>query len=240
MWQFIIDSFHGITWLSRVFDVVLILLIWSLLWNWRSAVKKEANMTDVAKAALKDACDKQTRILDLENELGKEKLRAMKYWVSNVVLPCIPPGILSWDQYFMLIARVVASRSKDPSTQCGAVVVDQWNQIVSTGYNGYVSGVNDYDGSLEDRPQKYERTIHAEQNALLNSPKRLDGCRIYVWPVPPCGRCMSFIAQKGITEVHTTEKPTGEYARRWELSNHVSCDIAAQKHITIHYHGESK
>ena len=38
-------------------------------------------------------------------------------------------GVLSWDEYFMGLAHLSAMRSKDPSTQVGAVIVDpqlQW------------------------------------------------------------------------------------------------------------------
>jgi len=69
-----------------------------------------------------------------------------------------------WDSRFMDLARLVASWSKDPSTQVGAVIVDQDKRIVSTGFNGFPRCVND---SPVDREVKLLRTIHAEENALL-------------------------------------------------------------------------
>ena len=40
---------------------------------------------------------------------------------------------ISWDEYFMGIAQLSAMRSKDPSTQVGACIVDDDNKVVSIG-----------------------------------------------------------------------------------------------------------
>lgn len=45
--------------------------------------------------------------------------------------------VKDWDQYFLDIAVEVATRSKDPNTQVGAVITDVNNGIISTGYNGF-------------------------------------------------------------------------------------------------------
>lgn len=50
---------------------------------------------------------------------------------------------ISWDQYFMGIAMMSAERSKDPSTQVGACIVDKNNRILSMGYNGMPAGCDD-------------------------------------------------------------------------------------------------
>ena len=44
--------------------------------------------------------------------------------------------VVNWDQYFMNIANEVATRSKDPSTQVGCVIVDSDHRPISFGYNG--------------------------------------------------------------------------------------------------------
>ncbi|MEG1463000.1 MAG: cytidine deaminase, partial [Anaerorhabdus sp.] len=49
-------------------------------------------------------------------------------------------NVLNWDQYFMGLAHLSALRSKDPSTQVGAVIVDSTNRVVSIGYNGLPRG----------------------------------------------------------------------------------------------------
>ena len=50
---------------------------------------------------------------------------------------------LTWDQYFMAIAKLSAMRSKDPNTQVGACIVDKTNRILSIGYNGAPNGFHD-------------------------------------------------------------------------------------------------
>lgn len=103
----------------------------------------------------------------------------------------------------MDVARLVAAWSKDPSTKCGAVIASPDRTIVSTGFNGLPRGVEDREGILNDRELKYQCTIHAEENAILNAATRdvLRGCSIYIHPIPPCSNCAARIIQAGITRV---------------------------------------
>ena len=50
---------------------------------------------------------------------------------------------INWDEYFMMIAKVSALRSKDPNTQVGACIVNDDNKIISVGYNGAPIGYDD-------------------------------------------------------------------------------------------------
>lgn len=113
-------------------------------------------------------------------------------------------NVLSWDEYFMGLAHLSAFRSKDPSTQVGAVIVDQNNKVVSIGYNGLPLGCNDDDfpwqregGMLET---KYAFVVHAELNAILNSPRSVNGCTLYV-SLFPCNECAKAIIQSGIKKI---------------------------------------
>ena len=47
-------------------------------------------------------------------------------------------NVIDWDNYFINIADEVATRSKDPSTQVGAVIVDKNHRPVSFGHNGFL------------------------------------------------------------------------------------------------------
>lgn len=112
---------------------------------------------------------------------------------------------LSWDEYFMCIARLSAMRSKDPSTQVGACIVNADRHIVGVGYNGFPLGCSDdelpwgKDGSFLET--KYPYVVHAEANAILNSiGGNLSGCSIYV-ALFPCNECAKLIIQAGIREV---------------------------------------
>mgnify|MGYP006387711027 CR=1 FL=1 len=123
---------------------------------------------------------------------------------------------ISWDEYFMGIALLSAKRSKDPSTQVGACIVNQYNKIVGIGYNGFPIGCSDDELPwvrtsepivTEDQvvhsnvnETKYPYVVHAEANAILNSTKDLHGARIYV-ALFPCNECTKLIIQSGVKEI---------------------------------------
>ena len=114
---------------------------------------------------------------------------------------------LSWDEYFMSIAKLTAGRSKDPSTQVGACIVSSDNRVLSTGYNGAPNNFNDdiFPWSREGAPleTKYMFVCHAEANAIDNFrgyKKEFEGARIYV-DLFPCNECAKKIIQSGIKEV---------------------------------------
>ncbi len=112
---------------------------------------------------------------------------------------------ISWDEYFMGIAILSAKRSKDPSTQVGACIVDKDNKVVGIGYNGFPIGCSDDNLPWERQAEnsnltKYPYVVHAEANAILNSTKDLHGARIYV-DLFPCNECSKLIIQSGIKEV---------------------------------------
>ncbi len=112
---------------------------------------------------------------------------------------------ISWDEYFMGVALLSAQRSKDPSTQVGACIVDENNKIVGIGYNGFPRGCSDdvlpWARKANDiKETKYPYVVHAEVNAILNSTKNLNGARIYV-ALFPCNECTKMIIQSGIKEI---------------------------------------
>lgn len=111
---------------------------------------------------------------------------------------------ISWDEYFMGVALIAAERSKDPSTQVGACIVDENNKIISTGYNGFPIGCSDEDFPWNRDESvgetKYPFVVHAELNAILNSRLPLSGAKIYVG-LFPCNECAKAIIQSGISEV---------------------------------------
>ena len=112
---------------------------------------------------------------------------------------------ITWDEYFMGVALLAAMRSKDPSTQVGACIVDDDNRILSTGYNGFPRGCSDDEFPWERQggfgDTKYPYVVHAELNAILNAGgKNLANSRIYV-ALFPCNECAKAIIQSGIKEV---------------------------------------
>ena len=115
-------------------------------------------------------------------------------------------GYINWDEYFMGVAILASQRSKDPSTQVGACIVNDDNKIMSVGYNGFPRGCSDDEFPWDregdrDSSTKYPYVCHAELNAILNSGgNSLKDCRIYV-ALFPCNECAKAIIQCGIKEV---------------------------------------
>ncbi len=114
-------------------------------------------------------------------------------------------SIISWDEYFMGVAKLSSKRSKDPNTQVGCCIVNEEKKIVGVGYNGMPRNCNDLDfpwnireGKLQDT--KYAYVVHAELNAILNSITSLKGCTLYV-SLFPCNECVKAIIQSGIKEI---------------------------------------
>ncbi len=108
--------------------------------------------------------------------------------------------ILSWDEYFMAMAKLSSKRSKDPSTQVGACIINEENIIIGMGYNGMPKGNDNFPWTKEGEDNKYKYVIHAEANAILNAIKNLQESTIYV-SLFPCNNCAKMIAQSGIKKV---------------------------------------
>ena len=143
-----------------------------------------------------------------------------------------------WDLRFLDLCRYFANKgSKDPSTQCGSVIVRDINKFVSLGYNGYPAGVKD-DESLHHRDTKYAKVIHAEKNAILFAQRDVSGMTLYVWPLPPCSQCASYIIQSGIKRVVSVIPSDEERKARWMESNTIAFDMMAQAGIELQLYSE--
>lgn len=112
---------------------------------------------------------------------------------------------ISWDTYFMSIAILSAQRSKDPSTKVGACIVSDDHKVLSLGYNGMPTGIDEtkipWNRDGDDQYEtKYPYVCHAELNAILNSNHNLKGATCYV-TLFPCNECAKAIIQSGIKKV---------------------------------------
>lgn len=115
-----------------------------------------------------------------------------------------PRKRISWDECFMKIAHVIADRSPDPSTQAGAVVVNDKNVLIGVGYNGWPRGIEidklPWEREGDFMNTKYAYVCHGEENAIYNANSKVDGCRLYC-TLFPCNECAKTIIQNGIKEV---------------------------------------
>jgi len=134
---------------------------------------------------------------------------------------------VSWDEYFMNIARVVASRSTCDRKFVGAVIVRD-KTILSTGYNGSIRGMphcSEVGHMMEDN--HCVATIHAESNAILQAAKNgvsIDGASIYV-TASPCWSCFKQVTNAGIRRI-----VFGEFYRDARIF-----DVAKKLNVELHH-----
>lgn len=141
-----------------------------------------------------------------------------------------------WNRRFLELAQLVSSWSKDPSTKCGSVIVRPDKTVASVGYNGFPRGTKDDPELYNDRAVKYERVVHAECNAILNAKEPLDGCQIYIWPLPSCANCSAHIIQAGIKDVHFFDEP--EKYERWADSVEIGRTMYSEAGIGLHRYNQ--
>ena len=126
----------------------------------------------------------------------------------------LPPHL---KKRFLDLARSIASWSKDPNTQVGAVAVNEARAVIETGYNGLPRGVHDHAERME-RPAKYLWTAHAEENLVAHAAReRLKGSTVFVTHLccPPCTR---MLINAGVAEVVIGPGQTAMPAEQFEVS----------------------
>jgi dCMP deaminase len=129
----------------------------------------------------------------------------------------------TWDEYFLMLAKLAATRSTCLAFPVGAVIVKN-KQVVATGYNGSPSGSAHcttqgycYPGLSSCDASKIlpSRAVHAEANAIAQAAKygiSTEGASIYV-TLEPCLSCLKLIISAGIKEVfYETSFNSGEKA----------------------------
>lgn len=124
---------------------------------------------------------------------------------------------MKWHEYFFNIAENVKLKSKDRYTKIGAVIVGKDNEIISTGYNSFVRGLNDDIEDRQERPEKYYWFEHAERNAIYNAARigvSTKDCEIYLTCELPCIDCARAIINSGIKIIHC-KKGQGPKSEHW-------------------------
>jgi len=148
---------------------------------------------------------KSTRFKDEQDELVllTGAVQSYEEYMAKLDEKVTAVETMSWDEYFIKMVRLVASKSRDTSTKCGCILVGPSHEVLSCGYNGLPRGVEYRDCRTEVRPIKYKYFEHSERNACYNAARRgiaLEGAVAYVTG-PPCADCARALIQSGITEV---------------------------------------
>jgi dCMP deaminase len=118
----------------------------------------------------------------------------------------------NWDEYFLEIGRSVAKRSTFDRGRVSAILVRE-NQILVTGYAGAPKGLPHCDDvghqikkTIHEDGHESEhcvRTIHAEQNALVQAAKvgiSVAGATLYC-KMTPCATCAKLLIGVGIKRI---------------------------------------
>ena len=140
----------------------------------------------------------------------------------------------SWEQYFMNIAKEVASRSTCDRKHVGALIVRD-KTILSTGYNGSIRGMphcDDIGHMMENN--HCVATIHAETNAILQAAKNgvmIDGAEVYI-TASPCWPCFKMLANAGIKKIYYGEFYRDE--RIFDVAKRIGIELV---HIPVEQKG---
>ncbi len=113
---------------------------------------------------------------------------------------------ISWEEYFICLAKISALRSKDPNTKVGACLVDENNKVISLGYNGMPIGCLDSKmpwkrDSKDWLNTKYPFVCHAELNAILNCSGKIPENATLYTTLFPCNECAKALIQSRIKKI---------------------------------------
>ena len=145
---------------------------------------------------------------------------------------------MNWDEYFLNIAEQVKLKSKDKSTQIGAVIVGRNKEIVSTGYNSFPRGIDDSVIERQLRPEKYFWFEHAERNAIYNAAligASTEGCTMYLSCEIPCADCTRGIINSGIKEI-VCKRDRVTHQEKWAESGQRSLTMLNEASVKVRYY----
>lgn len=132
--------------------------------------------------------------------------------------------MISWTEYFLNIAQVVKTRSKDPKMQVGAVLVSlKDNRIISTGYNSVKAGLNDIEIDWTNRDKIKDLVIHAETNAILYAQSNFEDSILYTTH-SPCNECLKLLSATKIKKI-VYETEYRDFSKTMELCHYFGIEL---------------
>ena len=143
----------------------------------------------------------------------------------------------SWDSFFMRHVYLAASKSKDPRTKIGSVLVKD-KRIISNGFNGFPSQVNDLERRYSDKELKYQFIVHAEANSVLQCARfgtSSFGSTLYTQGIP-CDSCCKTLIQGGISEIVVhSQWPNLTHSQKWIDSVAISNIMISESGIKLRW-----
>jgi len=146
---------------------------------------------------------------------------------------------MNWTEYFLNIAEVIKSKSKDNSTHIGAVIAGKGNEILSTGYNSFPRGIDDSLDERQERPEKYFWMVHAEMNAIINAARigvSTNESKMYLTCGIPCSNCGKAIINAGISEIYCKKEDTTVNREKWDEESKRTLKMFEEAGIIVNYY----
>lgn len=135
-----------------------------------------------------------------------------------------------WNLRYFSLALEVATWSKDPDKQVGAVCVSPDKRSIVTGYNGFPAGIKDSDELLADRVLKNKLMVHAEANCIVNGDTSLRGWTMHVTKAP-CIECAKLMINARIKRV-VCPSPGGS----WESDQLMAISLLAEAKVEVEFY----
>lgn len=134
-----------------------------------------------------------------------------------------------WLDFWYFLAGMMATRSKDPRTKVGSVIIGRDRRHTALGYNGFPPGIADTEERLAEREVKYHFIQHAERAAIDNAQFDLDGATLYV-TMYPCSECAKSIVAKRIKRLVCPPPPRDE---PWATSAKFATEMLQEAGIEV-------
>jgi len=105
-----------------------------------------------------------------------------------------------WSLRYFSLALEIATWSKDPEKQVGAICVSPDKRGIIVGYNGFPTGIEDSEELLNNKKLKNILMVHAEANCIVNGDTSLRGWTMHVTKAP-CTECAKLMINSRIKRV---------------------------------------
>lgn len=148
---------------------------------------------------------------------------------------------MRWSEYYRQLAEVAKTKSKDKSTQVGAILVSPDNTVISLGYNSFPRGIVDDRPERQERPEKYFWFEHAERNAIYNAARSgvstLMSTMYLTVPVVCCD-CARAIINAGIANVWMVQGDPSAMGPQWVEHATRTLQMFKEAGVVVHYYEE--
>jgi len=147
---------------------------------------------------------------------------------------------MRWVEHFRTLSHTVKLKSKDNNTQIGAIIVGKDKEIVSTGYNSFPRGIDDFKKERQEKPEKYFWFEHGERNAIYNAARigvSTKGTTMYLSCGIPCADCTRGIINAGIARIFC-ERGGGAKGIKWAESAERSWEMLDEAGVSVQFYDD--